>query len=83
MQAHQLLSEAEELGSLFFTKSEIEIILTLQPDNLKNAILKGQLKADAEIRKVVVQQAKSGSGEAQRLVQSWVSRIRFENAMNP
>lgn len=83
MQAQTTLSEAEELGSLFFTKEEIEIILSIEPTNLHNAILKGQLKSDAEIRKVVIQQAKSGSGEAQRLVQSWVSRIRFQNAMNP
>ena len=82
MQTQAILNEAEELGSLFFTKSEIELILSIEPDNLTNAILKGQLKADAEVRKVVVQQAKSGSGEAQRLVQSWLSRIRFENAMN-
>jgi hypothetical protein len=82
MQAQIILSEAEELGSLFFTRSEIELILNIKPDNIQNAILKGQLKSDAEVRKVVVQQAKSGSGEAQRLVQSWLSRIRFENSMN-
>ncbi len=77
-----LLQEAEDLGSLFFTRKEIELILMIEPNTVQNAILKGQLLAEAEVRKVVVQQAKSGSGEAQRIVQSWVSRIRFENKMN-
>lgn len=76
------LQQAEELGKLFFTQSEIELILTIEPTTLKNAILKGQLLADAEIRKVIVQQAKGGSGEAQRIVQEWMSRIRFENIIN-
>lgn len=76
------LEEGEELGKLLFTRKEIELILSIEPTTLQNAILKGQLLADAEIRKVIVQQAKGGSGEAQRIVQAWTSRIRFENFIN-
>lgn len=82
MQQQTELEQAEELGKLFFTGKEIELILSIEPVTLKNAILKGQLLADAEIRKVIVQQAKGGSGEAQRIVQEWMSRIRFENIIH-
>ena len=82
MQQQTELEQAEELGKLFFTGKEIELILSIEPVTLKNAILKGQLLADAEIRKVIVQQAKGGSGEAQRIIQEWMSRIRFENIIH-
>ena len=82
MQQQAELEQAEELGKLFFTGKEIELILSIEPVTLKNAILKGQLLADAEIRKVIVQQAKGGSGEAQRIIQEWMSRIRFENIIH-
>lgn len=82
MQQQTDLEQGEELGKLFFTRKEIELILSIEPTNLQNAILKGQLLADAEIRKVIVQQAKGGSGEAQRIIQEWMSRIRFENVIN-
>lgn len=81
-QQSNLLEQAEELGKLFFTRKEIQLILFIEPTTLENAILKGQLIADAEIRKVIVQQAKGGSGEAQRIIQEWMSRIRFENIIN-
>lgn len=77
-----MLEEAELLGKLFFTHKEIELILSIEPDTLKNAILKGQLQAEAEVRQVIVNQAKGGSGEAQRIIQAWMSRIRFENIKN-
>ena len=82
MQQQTELEQAEELGKLFFTGKEIELIISIEPVTLKNAILKGQLLADAEIRKVIVQQAKGGSGEAQRIIQEWMSRIRFENIIH-
>ena len=72
-----LITEAEELGKLFFTEDEIEIILSGEVKDVKTAIKKGQLISDAELRKTVVQQAKSGSGEAQKMVESWKSTIRF------
>ncbi len=71
--------EAEELGKLFFTRKEVMIILTHDVQTLQQAILKGQLQEEAEVRKVIIQQAKSGSGEAQKLVLQFISRIRSEN----
>lgn len=73
------LQEAEELGKLFFTRKEVMIILTHDVQTLQQAILKGQLQEEAEVRKVIIQQAKSGSGEAQKLVLQFISRIRSEN----
>ncbi len=81
MQTTQILIEAEELGKLFFTQSEIETILYTNPDTIEGAIRKGQLISDAELRKVVTQQAKSGSGEAQKIVENWKNAIKFENAL--
>jgi uncharacterized protein YjcR len=77
----QILNEAEELGKLFFSHKEIETILYTNPDSIEGAIKKGQLLSDAEIRKVVIQQAKSGSGEAQKIVETWKNAIKFENAL--
>lgn len=77
----QILIEAEELGKLFFTQKEIETILFTNPDTIQGAIRKGQLLSDAEVRKVVIQQAKSGSGEAQKIVENWKNAIKFENAL--
>ena len=70
------------INNFIITGRQIELILSIEPNTLKNAILKGQLQAEAEIRQVVVNQAKSGSGEAQRIIQGWMSRIRFENIKN-
>ncbi|MEA5458687.1 hypothetical protein VB796_06550 [Arcicella sp. LKC2W] len=77
----QILIEAEELGKLFFTQTDIETILYTNPDSIQGAIRKGQLLSDAEVRKVVIQQAKSGSGEAQKIVENWKNAIKFENAL--
>lgn len=77
----QILIEAEELGKLFFTSSEIHTILHMKADTIPGAIRKGQLLADAEVRKVIIQQAKSGSGEAQKIVENWKNAIKFENAL--
>ena len=72
------LNDATELGALLFSEHEIKIILTAEPTDLKTAILKGQLMTEAEVRKIVIQQAKSGSGEAQKLVEKWTQRIKIQ-----
>lgn len=70
--------EAEELGRLFFTSSQIKIILSDKPKNMDIVIMRGQLISDAEIRKTVVQQAKAGSAEAQKIVENWKTYISRE-----
>ena len=72
------LTQATELGALLFTNREIEIIINASPTDLKMAIVKGQLLTEAEVRKVVIDQAKAGSGEAQKLVQKWLTKIKME-----
>lgn len=74
------LMEAERLGGLFFTENEIYIILTESPEDLRTSILKGRLLADADIRHVVISQAKGGSDQAQKLVEKWKMEIAIEAA---
>ena len=82
MTTTELLQEAEELGKLFFTPREIKIILFPPTEaNIDIAILRGQLISDAEIRKVIIQQAKAGSAEAQKIVEQWKIRISQEKAL--
>lgn len=71
------LDEATELGALIFTQAEIHIIMNANPSTLPMAILKGQLMTQAEIRRVTIAQAKAGSGEAQKLVEKWLLRLKI------
>lgn len=71
------LEEAEKYGALLFTEDEIKLILTQEPTTTQNAILKGQLMTEAEMRTVVIQQAKNGSSEAQKIVIKWLQRIKI------
>lgn len=72
------LEQAEQYGALLFTEKEIEIILTKEPNTVKNAILKGQLITEATIRQVVIEQAKNGSSEAQKIVMKWQQKINLQ-----
>lgn len=74
------LSEAEELGGLFFTEAEIVIILTESLEDFRTCILKGRLMKDADIRRIVIDQAIAGSDQAQKLVETWKMRIALEEA---
>ena len=74
------LIEAEYLGELFFTEDEILVILTESPEDYRTSILKGRLRKDAEIRKMVVSQAIAGSDQAQKQVELWKMRIAIEAA---
>lgn len=76
----EILQEAEELGKLFFTEKQIKLILfpNKKTMDLDIVIMRGQLISEAEIRKTVVQQAKAGSAEAQKIVENWKLYIRYE-----
>ncbi|GAB2648601.1 hypothetical protein GCM10027035_47940 [Emticicia sediminis] len=71
------LEEAEEYGALLFTEKEVKLILTKEPNTVENAILKGQLLTEATIRKVIIEQAKNGSSEAQKIVLKWQNAIKI------
>lgn len=75
------LIEAEELAGLFFTSEEILVILTESPEDFQTAVLKGRLQADATIRRQVIEQAKGGSSEAQKLVEKWKLSIVMTEAI--
>lgn len=77
---HEDLMEAERLGGLFFTESEIYIILTESPEDLRTTILKGRLMKDAQMREIVITQAIGGSDQAQKLVEKWKMEIAIEAA---
>ncbi|MER0442700.1 hypothetical protein [Emticicia sp. W12TSBA100-4] len=70
------LEEAEEYGALLFTEKEVKLILTKEANTVENAILKGQLLTEATIRKVIIEQAKNGSSEAQKIVLKWQNAIK-------
>ncbi len=71
------LEAAEEYGALLFTEKEVKLILTKEPNTVENAILKGQLLTEATIRKVIIEQAKNGSSEAQKIVLKWQNQIKI------
>lgn len=75
------LIEAEELAGLFFTSEEILVILTESPEDFQTAVLKGRLQADATIRRQVIEQAKGGSSEAQKIVEKWKLSITMTEAI--
>jgi len=71
------LEAAEEYGALLFTEKEVKLILAKEPNTVENAILKGQLLTEATIRKVIIEQAKNGSSEAQKIVLKWQNQIKI------
>lgn len=69
----------EDLGELLFTEEEASVIMNTDVEDFSTAVLKGQLMAQAKIRQTVMLQAAAGSGEAQKLVEKWILRIRLDN----
>lgn len=72
------LEAAEQYGTLLFTEEEVKLILTKEPNTIENAILKGQLMTEATVRKVIIEQAKNGSSEAQKIVLKWQQKINIK-----
>jgi len=60
-----LMDEIENLAMCQFTTEEIKLITGIDEID-KNIILKGRLKADAQVRLSVYTQAKNGSAPAQK-----------------
>lgn len=69
MLSDEQAAEIEELAGYFFTEDEVEEITGLEKSTcgFKKAFRKGSLKAEAEIRKSIIQLAKDGSSPAQTL----------------
>jgi len=74
------LKEVEELGGLFFSEDEIRLIVgESQENNFHTALQRGRLKAEAKIRKSVIQLAQSGSGPAQTEALKMIEKMKIES----
>lgn len=72
------LNEVEELAGYFFTEEEIREITGIQDREpaFAKAMRKGQLKAEAEVRKGIVELAKAGSSPAQTLAWKMIENLK-------
>lgn len=62
------ITQIEDLGALQFGPDEIAVILNapIAPGEEETAYLRGRLRAEAEVRKSILQMARSGSSPAQK-----------------
>lgn len=89
-----ILKYIEELAGLQFSNREIAFIIdeqevyaalkidALEFDTVSKAILRGQLKTEAEVRKAIKEQAKQGASGAQREFFNLVQERRNAEQMN-
>ena len=89
-----ILKYIEELAGLQFSNREIAFIIdeqevyaalkidALELDTVSKAILRGQLKTEAEVRKAIKEQAKQGASGAQREFFNPVQERRNAEQMN-
>ena len=68
-----LQTEVEELASLQFTEEEIKTVVGEDKKIDPIWIKRGRLKAEAEVRKSILSQAKQGSSPAQKAYMELVS----------
>ena len=68
-----LQTEVEELASLQFTEDEIKTVVGEDKKIDHIWIKRGRLKAEAEVRKSILSQAKQGSSPAQKAYMELVS----------
>ncbi len=71
-----------QLGELLFNASEINLILDSTPETFELQVRQGQLITEAAVRLIVIQQAKAGSSEAQKMVEKWLNRLKIEELLN-
>lgn len=69
MLSEEQLKEIEELAGYFFTEEEVAEITGIGPEanGFKKAFRRGSLKAEAELRKVIIKTAMDGSSPAQTM----------------
>ena len=89
-----ILKEIAELAGLQLSNREIAFIIdeqevyaalkidALELDTVSKAILRGQLKTEAEVRKAIKEQAKQGASGAQREFFNLVQERRNAEQMN-
>ncbi len=81
----KILEEIESLAELQFSPREVAIIVGIDPEDYETevalavephalAYIKGQLKAEAEVRKSIFQLAKQGSSPAQKQMMEIITR---------
>ncbi len=78
------LNEVERLAGLMFNVFEVGLITGLDPlsegDAFQQAMLRGRLKQEAEVRKSVFELATSGSAPAQTLAVQLIDQARVAAA---
>lgn len=87
---HQQLDDLERFGSVFFSFRQIAIVMELDPLLLKKILNdpttpaykryhKGRLQSEFDIRLREVELAKSGSTQAQELIQRHIQKLELEH----
>lgn len=87
--SNEQLQQVTELASVFFTPKEIAVIMELDEDifledvqmeshQLSKAYLGGKLKSEFEVRKSIVQLAKSGSSPAQAMSMDMIKQSNLK-----
>jgi len=76
-----ILKEIEDIAGYFFTVDEVATITgaDMEKPEYKKAYLRGSLKSEAEIRKIILQQAKDGSSPAQTTAQKMIEALKRKN----
>lgn len=78
------LNEVERLAGLMFSAFEVGLITGIEEGNrddaFEQAMLRGRLKQEAEVRKSVFELATSGSAPAQTLAVQLINQARVEAA---
>jgi len=84
MDERNIYEHIEELAELQFTMKEVCVIIEVhesffdENEQAALAYIKGKLKAQAEVRRALVQMAKQGSTPAQKEFQKLVDMSRVE-----
>lgn len=81
MPSDEQLDEARSLGELLFTNEEIMEIMELDEldPKLIKAIRAGHLKAEADLRKSIMDLARSGSSPAQSFAKNLLDQLKRKN----
>jgi len=81
------LKKVEELGSLFYSISEVSIMLEVPIDKLTDedsneykAYQKGFLNSEIELRKEILETAKTGSPNAQETINKIIKSAKTTNS---
>lgn len=83
----ELLTEVERLAGLMFSAHEVGLITGLHPttagDAFEQAMLRGWLREEAEVRKSVFDMAKAGNAPAQAIARQLIDQAHSVATQRP